>query len=202
MNMTERNIFYIKKFNHTQDKNLDISFVPPILRRRLSKTDRAAIFTLKDFFNVKFDEFIFTSEYGEFDRLEKIISQYTFENEVSPNQFSASVHNYFAGVFLGLINSTVPYSAVSAVDNSLSAGFLQAILSNYDTTLFCYSEIDEKSVSCLISKTDGDIKCKFYRNQTHTYQPEFQTFTDFLEHKRNRIDFDGFSVERLEKCSV
>lgn len=71
-------------------------------RRKLTSVDKTALCIMNECFS-SLDEknrnikIVFTSQYGELDNLNKLIKQYTEENEVSPATFSGSVHNSAVG---------------------------------------------------------------------------------------------------------
>mgnify|MGYP002520718587 CR=1 FL=1 len=192
--------FYIQNFKYTQNGDIDISFLPMMVRRRLSPIDKYAIYTLSEFKDVKIDELVYSSRYGELERLFKIIDQYLEDNEVSPNLFSSSVHNYLVGLFSQINNLTTSYTSISAENNSFSMGLLKSILSDKTNSLYCYVDKENEkinSVSCLISKTSGNIKCRLKREKVSDNQNEFVNFIDFLNGKLNKVDFGCYSIERV-----
>lgn len=192
--------FYIQNFKYTQSGDIDISFLPMMVRRRLSPIDKYAIYTLSEFKDVKIDELVYSSRYGELERLFKIIDQYLEDNEVSPNLFSSSVHNYLVGLFSQINNLTTSYTSISAENNSFSMGLLKSILSDKTNSLYCYVDKENEkinSVSCLISKTSGDIKCRLKREKVSDNQNEFVNFIDFLNGKLNKINLGCYSIERV-----
>jgi len=156
--------FYVKDFCYTKDTA--VSFVPPIQRRKLSTLDKLALASMEKVFTPEIEEIVFASKYGEIDRLNSIISQYQEFGEVSPAQFSGSVHNYTAGFFCILKKLNIPYYAVSAGDDTLRNGLIKAVISTAGNVLFTYA--DNFAISCIISKTGGE---KYAINE----------FIDFIE---------------------
>lgn len=195
--------FYIQKFKYTENENIDISSIPMMVRRKLSIVDKYAIFTLLPFRSYSIDEIIYSSRYGEIERLFKLIEQYCKNNEVSPILFSSSVHNYLVGLFSQLNNLTSSYTSISAGDKSFSMGLLKSVLTNKNSLLYCYvDKINEKvnAISFLVSKNTGDIKCKLTKkdNTNLTKKNEFEDFIKFLNNEISRIDFDCYSIERVD----
>ena len=93
--------FYADKFKFFDDVDaLDLSDIPPIIRRRMSKLDKMTFSALEGVFTDSVQNVVYSSQFGEVDRLLKIIDQYTECDEVSPNTFSGSVHNYPVSFFL------------------------------------------------------------------------------------------------------
>ena len=143
-------VFYLKKYFYTKSE-CDISFIPPLLRRKLSAVDKTALASMNKVFSEDVEEIIFASQFGEIDRLNTIINQYREFDEVSPAQFSGSVHNYPAGFFCLLKKLNIPYYALSAGAETFRNGVIKAVLSKHNNVLFTYAE-NAVSISCIISK--------------------------------------------------
>ncbi len=194
----KRQIIYISNFSFiNSESEIDVSQIPPLIRRKLNLFDKIALTTLCRAYKDEAEEIIFTSQYGERSRLDTIIEQYTTQNEVSPAQFSASVHNYIAGFFTLYKKLNIPYSALSAGKNSISAGIVKSLVSEYENVLFSYADAVDgvKSVSCIISKTGGDIKCVVSSPGKDT--GEFEGFIDFLDGRKDVFQSSLLKIERV-----
>lgn len=192
--------FYIQDFKYLIGEDFDISFIPLMIRRKLSSVDKYAIKTLSHFQDKQFDELIYSSRYGELERLFKLIDQYLDDNEVSPNLFSCSVHNYLIGLYSQLNKITNSYTALSAENNSFSMGLLKSIISNKENKLYCYVNKDDtiiKAISCIFSNTSGNIKCRLQKTNSAQTINEFNSFKDFLDNKIQKINFNCYSIERI-----
>lgn len=145
--MKESNLeFYVNKFNYLNDiDELDLGFVPPIVRRRMSVLDKITLSNLNSVYSDNIENIVFSSQYGEVTKLLKIIDQYMTEKEVSPNTFSTSVHNYAVSSFLLNKQKPIPYTALSASGQTFSMGLLSSVISNYNNVLYCYSD-DNKGI--------------------------------------------------------
>lgn len=175
-----KELIFIKDFYYTKsDNDIDVSEISPIMRRKLSRLDKHALTTMFKVYSKDAEEIVYASQDGESDRLNTIISQYTGMNEVSPAQFSASVHNYPAGFFTLFKKLNIPYCAVSAGKNSLTAGLIKAAISNYDNVLFTYA--DRLSVSCMVTKQEEKIS--FSLDEIDS-EDEFASFINILEGKK------------------
>ena len=152
--------FYVNKINFIKNSDgLDLSFIPPILRRRLSLMDKAALCVINSTYTDDVQNIVFASQYGEFERLLKLINQYTEGNEVSPNTFSGSVHNYPVGFFCLNKQISIPYTAIAAGDNTICAGLAASVVSDYDNVLFCYAD-NQNAFAINMSKSPkfGSVK--------------------------------------------
>ena len=177
-----KNCFYIKNFCYLKDENeIDVSFMPPLTRRKLSLLDKTTLALANKIFNESIEEIVFTSEYGEFTRLDTIISQYQEMNEVSPAQFSASVHNYPVSFFTLYKKLNIPYHAISSGENSLAAGLVKSIISKKET-LFIYADVKSgvQGAACIISPESGIFKAE-YNAEISEINDDFSRFIEFLD---------------------
>ncbi len=190
-------IFDIKKFSYAQGDEIDVSFIPMLLRRKLNKFGRAGLYTLYNAYeNSTNPNLVFASCYGDIERVEKLIAQREEDGEVSPAGFSSSVHNATVGLFSLLEKIKTAYNSISAGDKTLSAGFLESIISG--ESLFCYTESlgGVKSISVLTTpQKDGKfLLCENSENLPP--QDGFEDLKTFLEGKTDRFVSDLYMVKR------
>lgn len=190
-------IFDIKKFSYAQGDEIDVSFIPMLLRRKLNKFGRAGLYTLYNAYeNSTNPNLVFASCYGDIERVEKLITQREEDGEVSPAGFSSSVHNATVGLFSLLEKIKTAYNSISAGDRTLSAGFLESIISG--ESLFCYTESlgGVKSISVLTTpQKDGKfLLCENSENLPP--QDGFEDLKTFLEGKTDRFVSDLYMVKR------
>ena len=117
----------------------DVSFVPPMERRRLTGVERAALSVA---WQVKTDAelpVVFASRWGEIGVTLKLMNQFHADGEMSPAGFSASVHNAAPGAFSLLTKNHAPYTAIAARDRSLEAGLLETLVLRREA-IFVYAE--------------------------------------------------------------
>lgn len=185
-----------------------------LTRRKFSTLNKIALSTMYECYEGDNVNLTFASQYGEFERLLKLINQFKNENEVSPISFSSSVHNASVGIFSLLNKITKPYNAISAGENTLSNGLIDAVMdikSNNGNVLFCYADAmgENKSVSCLIGLTprEGSIKVKLIceacaipavagMTAGDRCGDEFTSFTDFLKGNVSKFKSEFYSLER------
>ena len=105
----------------------DVSFVPPLERRRLTGVERAALSTAWQVKGECAVPVVFASRWGEIGVTAKLMRQFHEDREMSPAGFSASVHNAAPGAFSLLTRNHAPYTAVAARDRSLECGLLEAL---------------------------------------------------------------------------
>ncbi len=110
----------------------DVSFLPPVQRRRLSLLSRMGLWLahecLQGYDANRQVTSVFASRYGEYDRTFSILTDLANKEPISPGAFSQSVHNTSSGLFSILSGNRMPSSVVSAGPASLEAGFMEAAL--------------------------------------------------------------------------
>ncbi|KAF1026280.1 MAG: hypothetical protein GAK37_02696 [Pseudomonas sp.] len=105
----------------------DVSFLPAMQRRRLSRLARMA-------FSVAWPlaegleqlPLVFISRHGETPRTFEILSELADGQPLSPTQFSLSVHNAVIGLWSILRNETSEMTALAAAGDGLEHGVLEA----------------------------------------------------------------------------
>jgi hypothetical protein len=105
----------------------DVSFLPAMQRRRLSRLARMA-------FSVGWPlaeghaqlPLVFVSRHGETPRTFEILGDLAADQPLSPTQFSLSVHNAVIGLWSILRNETSEMTAIAAAGDGLEHGVLEA----------------------------------------------------------------------------
>ena len=196
--------FYLNKYEYIDsEEQLNINYIPPLTRRRLSQLDKFSLSTLNQCYNESIDNLVFASKFGEIERLLKIISQYKNEDGVSPAVFSGSVHNYNSGLFLLIKQKTIPYTAISAGEKTFSNGILASVISKNQNTLFCYTDlIEDKYVSLSMNLTkfpsNNSEHYRIIKNQNKNTNDNLKNFIKLFEGKLQTINADCFSLERIK----
>jgi len=110
----------------------DISFLPPIQRRRLSLLTKMGLWLAHECLDGQSDmqnvPSVFSSRYGEYDRTFGLLQDLATDQEVSPAAFSQSVHNTTSGLMSIFFGNKGASTVVSAGASSLEAGFLETAL--------------------------------------------------------------------------
>ncbi len=109
------------------DEAPDVSFLPAMQRRRLSRLARMA-------FSVGWPlaegreqlPLVFVSRHGETPRTFEILSDLAAEQPLSPTQFSLSVHNAIIGLWSIMRGETSEMTALAAAGDGLEHGVLEA----------------------------------------------------------------------------
>ena len=130
------------EWNEAIDGKCDVSFIPPMERRRLTALEKAALsvaWKAQNAAGCTPDAIVFASRWGEIGTTLKLMRQMFEEHEMSPAGFSNSVHNAAPGYFSLLTKNHAPYTAVAAAERTFEMGLLEA--STYPgRVLFVYAE--------------------------------------------------------------
>lgn len=125
------------------EKLPDVSFIPPMSRRRMTDLQKIAIGLAHAIAPDTPDyEIVFASRYGEWRQTIKLIEQFATDGEMSPAGFSNSVHNAAVGAFSILAKNKNSYTSIAAGENTIENAILVALNSS-KPVLFIYAE--EKS---------------------------------------------------------
>lgn len=110
-----------------QDEAPDVSFLPAMQRRRLSRLARMAFsvgWPLAE--RLEHLPLVFVSRHGETPRTFDILSDLAAEQPLSPTQFSLSVHNAVIGLWSIMRGETSEMTALAAAGDGLEHGVLEA----------------------------------------------------------------------------
>ena len=186
----------------------DVSFVPPLERRRLTGVERAALSTAWQVKGECAVPVVFASRWGEIGVTAKLMKQFHADGEMSPAGFSASVHNAAPGAFSLLTKNKAPYTAIAARDRSLEAGLLEALALQTEV-VFVYAEeatpelyqgeFQDEQVGCSVALRmtpceDGDVAVEF----RHREMPPatFSSVAAFLEGREPAFATNDFVLTR------
>ena len=123
----------------------DISFVPAMLRRRLSQNIKMALYVAYHSAGDLRSEIraVFASRFGEWQQTAKLLTTYFNEDMISPMGFGLSVHNAASGINSLINENKAPCSAISAGEGTFSAGMIEALTSAKENEKILYVYSDE-----------------------------------------------------------
>jgi len=178
----------------------DVSFVEPLLRRRLSSLARMSLRVAYDCaHDIPNARFVFASQHGELARTVTMLESLAEKEALSPAVFSMSVLNASAGLFSILQKNVAPSTAISAGCSSFGYGLLEAglqLASNPQLpVLFIYAD---ESVPAVYGQDDQ------HRNVTHAVGLLLQTSAEMHIHcttsSNNDIPSDEAQSRAFVRC--
>ena len=123
------------------EKLPDFSFIPPMMRRRMSNIEKIAVGLAGKIAHEQQNyTTVFASQFGEWGQTIQLIKQFFDEKEMSPAGFSNSVHNAAAGLFSLLTKNTNSYTSIAAGDNTLEMAVLKALTEKHDVIVVFVGE--------------------------------------------------------------
>lgn len=162
--------FYINKYHFFKPQNdaevPDISFVPPMQRRKMSQLIKMTVSVAHDLTSPLAGETtqlsevvrgttyqeesknndtqiatVYSSRYGEWEQTLKQLLKYFEEHEVSPTGFGLSVHNAAIGMVSLLNKNQKSYTSIAGSEHTFDSGFIESVatLSKEDKVLYISS---------------------------------------------------------------
>lgn len=123
-----------------EEKLPDVSFIPPLLRRRMSDLEKIAIY-LANKTAPKDRQYrtVFASRFGEWEQTIKLIKQFFNDGEMSPAGFSNSVHNASVGHLSLITKNHADYTAIASGQDTIENAIIDATTGKMPV-LFIYAE--------------------------------------------------------------
>ena len=101
--------------------------IPAVLRRRMSTLSKMAVQTALEATGEERPDFlVFCSQHGELTRTCDLLAAIVTRSELSPTNFSQSVHNASAGLFTIVTESQVPATSLAAGAGTFAYGWIEA----------------------------------------------------------------------------
>jgi len=136
--------------------------IPMMSARRMSPVSRIAVeSSLALIEKYQIDRAVFTSRHGELERTYKILQTLAQQQQVSPTDFSMSVHNTAAGWLTIAAKNTLPVTSLAAGSDSFQQGLLEAR---------AMLSVDGVNTVLLVD-FDGCVPNIYAQNQNSQYAP-------------------------------
>lgn len=136
--------------------------IPMMSARRMSPVSRIAVeAALALIEKHQIDRAVFTSRHGELERTYKILQTLAMEQQISPTDFSMSVHNTAAGWMTIEAKNTLPVTSLSAGSDSFQQGLLEA------RAMLSVKEVN----TVLLVDFDGCAPDMYAQNQNNLFTP-------------------------------
>lgn len=114
--------------NNKRKKDLDLSFIPGMIKRRCSQASKIALSVALEAATLPVDYAIFCSQHGEIGHTVALLEAITQQEMLSPSSFSQSVHNTASGLFTIIQNNTIPVTSIAAGKTTFLAGMIEALV--------------------------------------------------------------------------
>lgn len=192
----------------TDEKLPDFSFIPPMMRRRMSDIEKIAVGLAGKIAPERQDySVVFASQFGEWGTTIRLIKQFFTEQEMSPAGFSNSVHNAAAGLFSLLTKNTNSYTSIAAGADTLETAVLKALTEKRDVMVVfagehnpdIYTQLLDKPHNAFglafIIKQKGKRRISVAKGQTSAKALTLKTMIDFLQGHINFITTKNWAIK-------
>lgn len=190
------------------EKLPDFSFIPPMVRRRMSNLEKIAV-GLAGKITPETQNYttVFASQYGEWGQTIQLIQQFFNEKEMSPAGFSNSVHNAAAGLFSLLTKNTNRYTSIAAGEDTLEMAILKALTESTDVMVVFVGEHNPEIYEPLLNKpygafglafmikNIGNRKIQITNGEKDAPPLNFDTFVDFLNGDTNFVKTKSWTMQ-------
>lgn len=205
-----KTLFIHKPFIY-QGEDMDLSFIPAMIRRRMSEVEKLSLFLAHQSAPEKGGDFqsVFASEYGEWQQTIKLIRQFYEEKALSPAGFSTSVHNAAAGFFSMITKNKGSYTSIAANEKTLEMGLVETLITPAPV-LFVYAEEKTpdfytsikafepaKGASFFISTGPNDFKVEVQNQKTDGVQITLDNLSAFLNGQTGVLSLSDLTLRRL-----
>ena len=193
----------------TDEKLPDVSFIPPMVRRRMSDMEKIAVgLAGKIAPNDTNYTTVFASQFGEWGQTLRLIRQFFDENEMSPAGFSNSVHNAGAGMFSLITKNTNCYTAIAGGKDTLEMAILKALTEKTNVMVVFAGEHAPDMYAPLLDwqhnafgialmiKTDGTHEIKTSNGDKNAEILTFEKMADFLNDKSDCITTKNWIMKK------
>ncbi|HLW70769.1 MAG TPA: beta-ketoacyl synthase chain length factor [Candidatus Binataceae bacterium] len=115
--------------NPEPDNARTAATLPPMLRRRISKVGQMAFRASYALSEQRTARLVFCSRHGELDRTLRVLRSLIASEQMSPTDFTLSVHNALAGLLSIIWGNTAGHTAIAAGADSFAYGLMEAVAS-------------------------------------------------------------------------
>ena len=176
----------------------DVSFVPPIVRRRLSPLQKLFFALAREVEAAPSALTVFASRDGEDTLTRRTVEDFQTDGSVSPHRFSASVYNAAPGLWSVFTKNRSPYTAIAAGEDTIECGILE-LLADAAPAMLVYAEetgggygaalslVAEGEVGCAVEVEDGDPT---------RVAVDFSALADFLSGRSQAISGRHLTLRR------
>lgn len=203
--MNDTLITFLRPTVIAPDQAIDLTFVPPLQRRRLSLLQQR-YFSLAHHITQDLTQdyrVTFASQVGE-DRLTRqLVEAFNGEHDVSPMRFSTSVYNAAPGLYSIFTKNKASYNAIAGGEETLDCGLLDALLSAKPCLWIAAEEMpDTPTLGAFIldgahHSSDHHFICKWSKGNPDAPLLTHQQLSAFLNGELTTLSARYFTLSRI-----
>lgn len=107
-------------------RELNLSWVAPMQRRRLSQFMKMALHCMHEIEGAQTQAINFSSRHGDLFKTSGLLDAICTDDSLSPTAFGLSVHNAALGIFSILNNNTAPMNAIACGNDSIISALIDS----------------------------------------------------------------------------
>ena len=175
----------------------DVSFVPPLVRRRLSPLQKLFFALAKAVENNPSKLVVFASRDGEDTLTRRTVEDFQADGSVSPHRFSSSVYNASPGLWSVFTKNRAPYTAIAAGDDTIECGIIE-LLAGQTPSMFVYAEETDGGYGAAITLADSGEEAIDVGDGDPSLPPVgFDAFDAFLRGEATEVKGRFISLRRV-----
>ena len=134
----------------------DVSFVPPLVRRRLSPLQKIFYALANQVEAAPSALTVFASRDGEDTLTRRIVDDFHDDGSVSPHRFSSSVYNAAPGLWSVSTKNRAPYTAIAAGEDTIECGLIELFADAFPAMLVYAEETGGGYGAALSVSAEGE----------------------------------------------
>lgn len=176
----------------------DVSFVPPLVRRRLSPLQKIFYALANQVETAPSALTVFASRDGEDTLTRRIVDDFHDDGSVSPHRFSSSVYNAAPGLWSVSTKNRAPYTAIAAGEDTIECGLIELFADAFPAMLVYAEETGGGYGAALSVSAEGEAGSAVdVEDGDPSRAPvDFAAFADFLSGRIRSLEGRYLTLRR------
>ena len=176
----------------------DVSFVPPLVRRRLSPLQKIFYALANQVETAPSALTVFASRDGEDTLTRRIVDDFHDDGSVSPHRFSSSVYNAAPGLWSVSTKNRAPYTAIAAGEDTIECGLIELFADAFPAMLVYAEETGGGYGAALSVSAEGEASSAVdVEDGDPSRAPvDFAAFADFLSGRIRSLEGRYLTLRR------
>ena len=176
----------------------DVSFVPPLVRRRLSPLQKIFYALANQVEAAPSALAVFASRDGEDTLTRRIVDDFHDDGSVSPHRFSSSVYNAAPGLWSVSTKNRAPYTAIAAGEDTIECGLIELLADAFPAMLVYAEETGGGYGAALSVSAEGEAGSAVdVEDGDPSRAPvDFAAFADFLSGRIRSLEGRYLTLRR------
>lgn len=165
----------------------DVSFVPPLVRRRLSPLQKI-YFALANAVGGEVPKnVVFACRDGEDTLTRRLVEGFHEDGSVSPNRFSTSVYNAAPGLWSIQTINRNPYTAIAAGEDTIECGLIEMLAARPALHVYAEETGGGYGAAAFFSEDAQARQIQMTNGDPSRASVSFRDWVDFLSGRRHEL---------------